>query len=235
MQKEKSLLLHRISHKDHPIIRDLLFAGLSFLLVFLFGILIFSLNGFSPFVSGGKTILMSDGNGQYIAYYRDYRNILLNHGSLIYTLKKCFGGDYQSIFSYYLASPFNLLLVLVKEAEIPDFLIFSNLAKMAIAGFQMSLLLSRQGKNNRFLSLALSFSYGVMSYCFVYFFTPMWLDGAMVLPLVVLGLLDMMKKKEYWLYPLALAYALYSSWYTGAMICFFSVLFFLDEFFFHTE
>ena len=55
----------------------------------------------------------------------------------------------------------------------------------------------------------------------------MWLDGVMILPLVALGLHFIKDKNHYWLYPLAIAYSLMTSWYIGFMICVFAVIYFL--------
>ena len=198
-------------------------------LVFFF---IFRQNGFYPFNESGSTILMIDGQGQYIAYFRYFKYLLLNNEQGIYTLSKTIGGDFLSIYSYYLASPFNFLIVLFKDENIPLFMLLVSLLKMALASLNMYLLLRFSDNKKPILGhLIFAVGYGLCSYSFVYLFSPMWLDGVMILPLVVLGIRKLLYENKMWLYPLALAYALISSWYIGFMICVFSLLFFFTMYF----
>lgn len=69
--------------------------------------------------------MMIDMQSQYISYMRYYKSVLEGNKSMIYTLSKVFGGDFMSIFTYYLASPFNLLIVFFSYDEIPAFFLFT--------------------------------------------------------------------------------------------------------------
>jgi len=204
-----------------------LLAILSFLIPLVLLLVLFSTNNFYPFSKTGSTILMIDGRSQYIAYFRYLKSVLENNESLIYTYSKTFGGDFLSIFSYYLASPFNLLLLVFSYEEIPTFLLTVSILKMCFSGLNMYLFLRFVSKKCSLGYLIPAISYALCSYAFVYQSNVMWLDGVMILPLVALGLEYIFEKKHYWIYVLSLAYALFSSWYIGAMICMFSVLFFI--------
>lgn len=199
----------------------------SFFTVFIFLVIIFNIHGIALSVSGSKTLMMIDMQSQYIAYLRNYRDILVNHGSLIYTSSKEFGGDYLSIFSYYLASPFNLLIACVNEADIPIFFMWTNVIKMSFAALNFYLLGRYINKKFSYGTLTFAIGYGLMSYCFVYLSNFMWLDGVMILPLVILGLYLLRENRLHFVYPIALAYSLFTSWYIGFMICIFSVIFFI--------
>ena len=199
----------------------------SFFTVFIFLVIIFSIHGIALSASGDKTLMMIDMQSQYIAYLRNYRNILVNHGSFIYTSSKEFGGDYLSIFSYYLASPFNLFIACVSEADIPIFFMWTNVIKMSFAAFNFYLLGRYVNKKFSIGTLIFAIGYGLMSYCFVYLSNFMWLDGVMILPLVILGIYLLRENRLHFVYPITLAYSLFTSWYIGFMICIFSVVFFI--------
>jgi len=231
MTDRQNLLTQRLGPKKRQNWLDVLYVFLSVAGVLLFAWLLLRNNGFFPFASDGNTVLMMDARGQYIAYFRDFQHLLKTHGDTIYTTAKALGGDYQSLYAYYLASPFNYLLYFFPDTAVPEFILFTGVAKMALASLNMMLLIRFTFGRTRPLSVGVSFSYAVSSYFFVYLFSPMWLDGPMILPLVALGLIHLVRRKERWLYPLSLGYALLSSWYIGAMICFFSVLFFLTLYF----
>jgi len=215
-----------IKHSRKEVLYSVALGVLSVSIVLLLYFLLFSTNHFYPFSKDGQTVLMIDAQSQYISYLRYYRNLLLNKGSFIYTTSKAFGGDFLSLYSYYLASPFNLLLVFFKEEDIPFFLLLTSALKMSVASLNMYLLFLYLHKKPSLLYLASSVGYGLVSYAFIYLSNFMWLDGVMILPLVALGLFALKKREFRFVYPLALAYALISSWYIGAMVCLFVVLFF---------
>jgi uncharacterized membrane protein YfhO len=201
---------------------------LTFLITFLCYVIIFGSLGFYPIKEDGLTTMMLDQRDQYVAYMRAYQNILKSGGNIVYTLGKVFGGDFQSIFTYYLSSPFNFFLLFVSSADIPAFFFYTSVVKMSFAAGNTYLLARYMFKRRRIGYLAFAVAYGLISYAFVYFSNFMYLDGLMILPLVTLGLEALKKEKHYFVYPLALAYALFSNWYIGFMLCVYAVLFFFS-------
>ena len=211
---------------NKTVIKEVVLACLAFIIPFLMLIIIFSINKISLSSENNYTVMMIDMQSQYISYIRYFRNALLGDNSLIYNSAKTFGGDFLSIYTYYLASPFNLFTVFFKEDALPLFFIWSSLFKMCFASLNMYFLLRFNDKFN-YQKIIFAIGYGLMSYSFIYLSNFMWLDGVMILPLVILGLQFVRRGKHYWLYPLAIAYALMTSWYIGFMICIFTFLYFL--------
>lgn len=56
-----------------------------------------------------------DGNIQYLDFFSYFKDVLSGENSLIYTFSKTLGGSNIAVFSYYLASPFNLLIIFLKK------------------------------------------------------------------------------------------------------------------------
>ena len=54
----------------------------------------------------------------------------------------------------------------------------------------------------------------------------MWMDGMMLLPLVALGIEEIILKGKYKLYMIVLFMVVVSNYYIGYMICIFSVVYF---------
>lgn len=207
--------------------KEILFPILTVSLTLTLYILLFYLGHFYPFDKNGNTVLMIDAQSQYISYLRYFRSLLLNGGSWIYTQGKVFGGDFLSIYTYYLASPFNFLLVFFDENNLPAFILITSMMKSVLSSLFMYLLLRSKKEKTSSAIIACSFAYAFMAYNFIYMSNFMWLDGTMILPLVILGLEKLHKREMKFLYPLSLCYALLSSWYIGAMICLFCVIYFL--------
>ena len=209
---------------------EIILAALSFALPFILLIAVFASNGFAPFTAEGPTTMMLDQRDQYVAYLRFYQGVLKEGGSLIYTSGKVFGGDFMSIFTYYLASPFNLLVAFISSEDIPTFFLFSAIVKLSFASFNFYLLCRITSKKLSIMPIVFGLGYALMSYNLVYMSNFMYLDVIMVLPLVILGMLLLEENRHLYVYPLALAYALFTSWYLGAMVAIFAVLFFLVRF-----
>lgn len=218
-----------MNQKKLKIIKEVSVGALAFLIPFILLIILFSANGFGIGSYESNTIIMIDMKSQYIAYLRDYRNLLLNNGSLIYTTSKAFGGDYMSLYDFYLGSPFNFFVVFFEESALPLFFLWSSLLKMAFASLNFYFLMRFSDKFN-YNNIIFAIGYGLISYSFVYLSNFMWLDGVMILPLVALGIHFVKEKKQYWLYPLALGYSLMTSWYIGFMVAMFAVAYFVYEF-----
>lgn len=209
---------------------NLIYILLSFLIPFVVTFIIFKNNGLYPFTNDNKTVLLIDAQGQYIAFYRYYKAILSGDANVIYTLGKAIGGNMLSIFTYYLASPFYLLFAFTSEANLPEMLLLITLLKIATCGLTSFIFLKKSINNNSF-ALLLSISYSLISYNFVYYSNLMWLDGVYLLPLVLLGIKNIINQKSSLLYMITLTISLYTSWYIGYMICLFSVIFYLVELF----
>ena len=216
--------------KKQIILKEAIVMSLAFLLPLFVLMYLFSSNGIALFSFDGKTMLSYDMQSQYICYLRDFRNVLLNGGSLAYTNTKVFGGDYSSIFIDYLASPFNYLVIFFKEEALPLFFAWTSILRMAFASLNFYLLMRFFDHKFSYKKIVFAIGYGMISYAFVYMSNFMWLDGVMILPLVILGIYFIEEKKHLWLYPLALAFSLMSSWYIGFMVLLFAVLFFVYRF-----
>ena len=60
--------------------------------------------------------------------------------------------------------------------------------------------------------------YAFSAYFLAYFWNIMWLDGMIILPLLVLGIENLINKGSGKLYLFSLVYILYSSYYMGYML-----------------
>jgi len=70
----------------------------------------------SQYVPFGKySMLYSDMYHQYFPFFKEFRRALLSGESLLYNWSVGLGMDYLGLYAYYLASPLNLLSILVPE------------------------------------------------------------------------------------------------------------------------
>ncbi len=173
---------------------------------------------------GSRTLLVWDANGQYSDFLAALRRVLLGRSDPFYTFSAALGSGTAGLASYYLASPWNLLLVLFKETDLPLTYSLLVLVKIGLAGVSMAAYL-RHTYRLGYRGLLFAVTYALMGYVAVYGWCVMWMDSVAVLPLVALGLRRIGERKKPFVYIFSLAYALFCNFYIGFMVCLFSVLF----------
>ena len=175
---------------------------------------------------GDKTIVSSDMYTQYVAYFGKFKDILSGDGSIFYSFNKSIGGNNIGLFAYYLASPLNLLLIFFPKSAIGEFLFIIYLIKIGLASLCFSIYISKVYKKKDLFVVIFSLCYALMSYNICFQMNIMWMDGMMLLPLVALGIEEIILKGKYKLYMIVLFMVVVSNYYIGYMICIFFFLYF---------
>ena len=208
--------------------RNLLALGIIFLSsIFLF-ILIQAGSGLYPF--GSKSNMLWDQDIQYVDYFAYYRNVLLGKADIGYSFTKSLGGSLVALFGYYLGCPLNLLVVFFKTEQLPLFLFILTAVKQGLAGVTAGIFFWK-----RFPAVSLrmrtliSLSYALMQYNMLQSSNIMWLDGVILLPLLLLAVYRFVSgNRKRWLF-LTVLFSIAINWYTGYMTGLFAVCYFLYE------
>ncbi len=208
--------MHRLRRALIPVTAFCLPAGL-FLLVC-------ACSGIHPF--GDRTLLISDMVNQYVAFLGYMQSMLTEGNNLFYTLSSTLGSNAFGLFTTYLMSPVNLLVFLFPRAMLADAVLCILTVKIGLIGLSGWWCLKQIGNRGPF-ALMLSSSFALCGYVAGFFFNFMWLDALALAPLVTLGLYRLVMEKKCLLYSLSLAAALIVNYYTGYMLCLFSVLLFV--------
>src|SRR5699024_6960532 len=108
------------------------------------------------------------------------------------------------------------------------FILVLTIIKVGASGVTMSVYLNKF--TSEWTNIALSTSYALMGYVFIYQQNIMWLDGIVFLPLVIYGLDRILEDKKFLLYSFALFLSIYSNYYIGFMLCIFSFFYFSIHF-----
>ena len=205
---------------------DLLLAFLLPAAIFLGILLRFKIQPF-----GNLTLLYSDLDSQYIEFMAEYRRILLGEGSFSWSWHAGLGLNFLAIIAYYLASPFNFLLVLFPEDGLPLAVSLLTVLKLGCAGASFAFWLRKHfGKENSLIPIFAA-CYAMSAYTLSYAFNIMWLDALIWLPLLCTGIDRLLLSEKGGITGLTLLFALsflsqfYMAWMTGA----FCVLYFLSR------
>lgn len=214
-----------ISYKKREIYRT---AVLCFFLVVVLFAVIQAISGLYPF--GSKYNLIWDEDIQYVDFFSFYKDVLLGKADIGYSFSKSAGGSLIALFGYYLGSPLNLLVVFFEKEQIPMFLFFLTAVKLGLCGFTAHIFFRRRFPQLSVrMAVMLSCSYGLMQYNILQCSNVMWLDGVLLLPLILLSVYEFLEKDKkaglFWTIFLSITI----SWYTGYMTGIFSVLYFFYE------
>ena len=181
--------------------------------------------GIQPF--GDNSLLIIDGLHQYMPFYSVLYDKLKGGESLFYSFRSGLGINFLSLFSYYLSSPLNLLIIFFKKTQLNMAVSMIIVLKIALSGMTAGIYFSSKSKKPGLHVLMISMAYALSSYMVGYCWNVMWLDAIMIFPIVVMGLERLIDKKDGRLYCLALFYALYCNYYIAFMICIFAIIWYI--------
>ena len=177
---------------------------------------------------GGKCLVVVDGVHQYLPFFSEYQEKLQNFGSMQYTFDVGLGNNFLSLWSYYLSSPFNLIIILCAKSQLPMALNIIISTKIVLASLCFAYFLMHAGrkpvKNPGIIVFSLFYAFS--SYVVGYYWNLMWLDCIFIFPIIILGMEKMFTKKDSRMYILALLYSFICNYYISFMICAFLVLWF---------
>ena len=181
--------------------------------------------GYHPF--GDYSYGISDNFHQYMPFFLDFRRNILNGDSLLYNWNIGMGIDYIGLIPYYLASPLNLLGVLFSEEGAITYYALLMPIRLGLASLFFSIFLWKScGKLDPSLPLFGCF-YGMCAWALGYQWNCMWLDTFALTPLVILGALNILKRRRFILYTITLFFSVAINYYIGFFVCIFVLLVFI--------
>ena len=179
----------------------------------------------APF--GKFSMLYSDMYHQYFPFFKSFRRALLSGDSLLYNWDVGLGLDYLGLYSYYLASPLNLLSVLVPESWLLGYFSLLVPIKLGLASMFFGIFLQKIfQKYDISIPLFGSF-YGLCAWALGYQWNVMWLDTFALLPLVMWGMVSLLRDKKFILYTITLFLSIAINYYIGLFTCIFVFLGFI--------
>ena len=181
----------------------------------------------SQYVPFGKySMLYSDMYHQYYPFFVAFRDALRSGNGLLYTWSVGMGMDYLGLIAYYLASPLNLISVILPESWLLSYFSLLVPIKLGLAGLFFAVFLKNVFQKNDFSISAFGAFYGLCAWALGYQWNIMWLDTFALLPLVALGTVQLLSGKKPVLYTLSLFLSVFSNYYIGLFTCFFVFLLF---------
>ncbi len=200
-----------------------LYAFLAAFVLYLFAMVIYR-----KYPLGSDAVLISDLKAQYAPFLALLRSKILEIKNvpsdnlisyLTYSFKLGLGKNFISTFGYYLASPFNLIYLFVDESQINAVVMAIVVMKLSFSSGFMSLFLCRRIDDKKSLwPIMFGIMYAFSLYSQAFLFQIMWLDGYMLLPLILFFTEGFVKKQKYLGLVISLLVLFVSNYYIAYMV-----------------
>ena len=199
--------------------------ALAFAFPFVGMLFVMLISKYEPF--GNYSMLYSDMYHQYYPFFVAFRDALRSGESLLHSWSVGLGMDYLGLISYYLASPLNILSVLVPESWLLEYFSLLVPIKLGLAGLFFAIFLKKMFDTEDISIAIFGAFYGLCAWALGYQWNVMWLDTFALLPLVALGTVSLLRDKKFVLYTLTLFLSIFSNYYIGFFTCIFVLLLFI--------
>jgi len=180
--------------------------------------------GIFPF--GKWSLLIADLYHQYAPFISDLQDKLRSFSSLLYSWSGGLGVNFLPLFAYYLASPINLITILFPVDYLTEVVLVLTLIKVGLAGSCFALYLKAVHGEKSLVTVGFSILYALSGFVLAFSWNIMWMDAIYLLPLIMLGLVNLIREGKGFFFCITLALALLSNFYMAFFICFFTLLYY---------
>ncbi len=213
---------------------DYMYLTLAFFIPFAIMYMLYLAMEIHPF--GDGSVLVLDLNGQYVYFFEALRNFVYGDADLLYSFARSLGGEFMGIYAYYIASPLSYLVALFPKERILEALLCIFLLKTGLCGFSFGYYLHRiSTKLNKTAIVTFSILYALSAYAVVQQHNTMWIDALIWLPMITLGIEQLIKFGRFKLFVVSLALTVLSNFYIGYMCCIYVAIYFFYYFYANNE
>ncbi|UQS85296.1 YfhO family protein [Apilactobacillus apisilvae] len=184
------------------------------------------------FPFGNGSILTVDLGQQYVDFFSFYKRTIntLNFGNLFYSFSNGYGGEMTSIWSYYLMSPLNLIIAILPKSFMNGSIMLITLLKYGLSGLSFGYLIKTKKVKNNLTIPIFATSYAMNGWIIANQLNIIWLDAMIILPIIILGIDNIIKKNSYKVYLISLTAIIIINYYMAFMICIFSCTYFIANY-----
>lgn len=187
--------------------------------------ILYVINEVAPF--GKYSMLAVDFYHQYGPMMGEFFDRVKNNSNFIYSFNMGMGLPFFRNYFNYMSSFFNIILFLVKrENLLASYSVIIGL-KAVVSAVAMNIFINYKFKKKSYIHSIIAIIYAFNNYFTAYYWNIMWLDGMVLLPIIVMGIEKLIDDDKYCLYIFSLACMLFSNYFIGFMLCIFSVIYFL--------
>lgn len=179
---------------------------------------------------GDNSFLTNDLKYQYIDFFAWFRRALLGEANLRYSFSQGLGMNTWGLYSYYLASPFNLLCVLFPADKLTLFVFVISALKLGCIHISSAWYVRKRFGLSELAAFTLSLSFTFCSWTISNLRNPLWIDCLILLPVCAYGCCELIREQRMTRLVIATALNVMFCWYTAYISILFLCIFVLAEF-----
>ena len=179
---------------------------------------------------GDNSFLTNDLKYQYIDFFAWFRRVLLGEANLRYSFSQGLGMNTWGLYSYYLASPFNLLCVLFPQDKLTLFAFVISAIKLGCIHISSAWYVQKRFGLSKSAAFLLSASFTFCSWTVSNLRNPLWIDCLILLPVCAYGCYELIRRQRMTRLVIATALNVMFCWYTAYISILFLCIFVLVEF-----
>lgn len=179
---------------------------------------------------GDNSFLTNDLKYQYIDFFAWFRRVLLGEANLRYSFSQGLGMNTWGLYSYYLASPFNLLCVLFPADKLTLFVFVITALKLGCIHISSAWYAQKRFGLSKSAAFLLSASFTFCSWTVSNLRNPLWIDCLILLPICAYGCYELIREQRMARLVIATALNVMFCWYTAYISILFLCIFVLVEF-----
>ena len=179
---------------------------------------------------GDNSFLTNDLKYQYIDFFAWFRRVLLGEANLRYSFSQGLGMNTWGLYSYYLASPFNLLCVLFPADKLTLFVFAITALKLGCINISSAWYVQKRLDLSKPAAFLLSLSFTFCSWTISNLRNPLWIDCLILLAICAYGCHELIRKQRMIRLVIATALNVMFCWYTAYISILFLCIFVLVEF-----
>lgn len=179
---------------------------------------------------GDNSFLTNDLKYQYIDFFAWFRRALLGEANLRYSFSQGLGMNTWGLYSYYLASPFNLLCVLFPADKLTLFVFVISALKLGCIHISSAWYVRKRFGLSELAAFTLSLSFTFCSWTISNLRNPLWIDCLILLPVCAYGCCELIREQRMTRLVIATALNVMFCWYTAYISILFLCIFVLVEF-----
>lgn len=179
---------------------------------------------------GDNSFLASDLKYQYIDFFAWFRRVLLGEANLRYSFSQGLGMNTWGLYSYYLASPFNVLCILFPQDKLTLFVFVISAFKLGCIHISSAWYVQKRFGLSKPAAFLLSLSFTFCSWTVSNLRNPLWIDCLILLPVCAYGCYELIRKQRMTRLVISTALNVMFCWYTAYISILFLCIFVLVEF-----
>lgn len=179
---------------------------------------------------GDNSFLTNDLKYQYIDFFAWFRRVLLGEANLRYSFSQGLGMNTWGLYSYYLASPFNLLCALFPADKLTLFIFAITALKLGCIHISSAWYVQKRFDLSKPAAFLLSLSFTFCSWTISNLRNPLWIDCLILLPICAYGCRELIRRRRMIRLVIATALNVMFCWYTAYISILFLCIFVLVEF-----